>query len=90
MFHHIWRDELPERKKILLENQELLKQQMDEFNNKRTIEKFHILKGDDIDKSIFRTVMRNDKINKQAYGEDLIHQMKEIEKRKSAEQQQAR
>lgn len=63
---------------------------MDEFNNKKTIEKFHISKGDDLDKSIFKTVMRNEKINKQAYGEDLLHQMQELNKRRSLEQREAR
>lgn len=51
---------------------------MDEFNQKKNQEKSHIQLGDDLDKSIFRSVMRNDERNKKLYGEDLRSQMKEF------------
>lgn len=51
---------------------------MDEFNQKKSVEKNYIQKGDDIDKSIFRSVMRNDERDKERYREDLKMQMQEL------------
>lgn len=75
IFNHIWRNEDNQRKKAHLETQELLKKQIDEFNSKKSAEKSNIQLGDDLEKSIFRSVHRYSEKNKKNYVNDLKVQM---------------
>ena len=48
---------------------------MDEYKEKRSQEKSHILEGHELEKSIFRSLLHDDQYNKKAYANELKGQM---------------
>ena len=82
---NLHRDQYSQRMRDHRYTQEVLKNQMEEYKEKRSVEKSHILEGSEMEKSIFKALLHNNQHNKKAYGEELKNQMSEVDIKKTEE-----
>lgn len=80
---NLHRDQYSQRRRDYKLTQETLMSQMEEFREKKDIEKSQILEGAEMEKSMLKALLHSKPNNKKAYAEDLKGQMWERDTRNS-------